>query len=149
MGRARFNQLNVVSRDPAASIAFYRRLGVDLPDGSVWRTETGIHHANARAPRETATSLEIDSAAFAPFWNAAWRGRTDLEGRIVVGFRVDSRAEVDAIYAELTGAGHPGLQPPWDAFWGARYAIVEDPDGLAVGIMSPVSAEKRAPPPDV
>ena len=25
-----------------------------------------------------------------------------------------------------------GLQPPFDAFWGARYAIVEDPDGNPV-----------------
>jgi len=44
---------------------------------------------------------------------------------------------------------------PFDAFWGARYAIVlgaryaivEDPDGVAVGLMSPSSAEHRRPPP--
>ena len=36
-----------------------------------------------------------------------------------------------------------------DSFWGARYAIVEDPDGIAVGLMSPISAKHRAPPPAV
>jgi uncharacterized glyoxalase superfamily protein PhnB len=41
------------------------------------------------------------------------------------------------------------LQPPWDAFWGARYAIVEDPDGIAVGLMSPISPDRRSPPPAV
>jgi hypothetical protein len=36
-----------------------------------------------------------------------------------------------------------------DAFWGARYAIVGDPDRRDVGIMSPSNAEHRDPPPDV
>ena len=29
---------------------------------------------------------------------------------------------------ELTGVGYRGHQPPYDAFWGSRYAIVEDRD---------------------
>ena len=49
----------------------------------------------------------------------------------------------------LTAAGHRGLQAPYDAFWGARYAVVEDPDGIAVGLMSPKSAEHRSPAPEV
>jgi hypothetical protein len=27
--------------------------------------------------------------------------------------------------------------------------VIEDPDGLAVGLMSPISAEHRVPPPEV
>ena len=54
-----------------------------------------------------------------------------------IGFKVESRDEVDRLFADLTGAGYRGQQPPYDAFWGARYAIVEDPDGNAVGLMSP------------
>jgi hypothetical protein len=34
-------------------------------------------------------------------------------------------------------------------FWGARYAIIEDPDGIAVGVMSPISADRKSPPPSV
>jgi len=49
----------------------------------------------------------------------------------------------------MTGAGHRGLREPHDAFWGARYAILEDPDGIAVGLMSPVSDDKRSAPPQV
>ena len=56
---------------------------------------------------------------------------------------------VDEVYADLTEAGYAGLQPPHDAFWGARYAIVEDPDGIAVGLMSPISANFKSMPPDV
>ena len=62
----------------------------------------------------------------------------------VIGFRVESRDEVDRLFTDLTGAGYRGQQPPYDAFWGARYAIVEDPDGNAVGIMSPSDPERRS-----
>ena len=144
------NQINIVSRDPAASVAFYRRLGVDIPEGGVWETPTGIHHVNsARGPAPDRMSLEIDSAAFAQRWNAGGAEAPGREGRVVVGFHVAARGDVDAIYADMTGAGHRGLQPPIDAFWGARYAIVEDPDGIAVGLMSPQDDAKRSPPPAV
>jgi predicted enzyme related to lactoylglutathione lyase len=35
------------------------------------------------------------------------------------------------------------VSPPWDAFWGSRYAIVADPDGNHVGIMSPSEPKRR------
>ncbi|MGE5149091.1 MAG: VOC family protein [Rhodospirillaceae bacterium] len=144
--RPQFDQINIVSSDMEASLAFYRRLGVNLPDANVWRTASGAHHASVR---EGDAALDIDSARFAAIWNKGWQGRSDLGGRVVVGFSLDSRADVDRLFGELTAAGHKGLQPPFDAFWGARYAIVEDPDGIGVGLMSPVSPEHRSPPPVV
>ena len=144
------NQLNIVSSNPEASIAFYRRLGLDIPDQRVWRTPTGAHHASAESEAASdGVDLDIDSTTFAQVWNTGWRGREDLAGRVVVGFGVASREEVDRLYGEITGAGARGLQAPYDAFWGARYAVVEDPDGVAVGLMSPISAEHRSPPPEV
>jgi catechol 2,3-dioxygenase-like lactoylglutathione lyase family enzyme len=144
--RPTLSQLNIVSSNLDASIAFYRRLGVDFPEERVWRTATGAHHASAE---DAGSDLDLDSAVFSQFWNKGWAGRKDLAGRVVVGFSVGSRADVDRIYGEMTAAGHRGLQPPWDAFWGARYAVVEDPDGIAVGLMSPITDEHRSPPPDV
>ena len=67
------NQVNVIGSELDVTLAFYRRLGVDIPEDRVWRTATGAHHI----------------------------------------------------------------------------AAVEDPDGLAVGLMSPISDEHRAPPPEV
>jgi uncharacterized glyoxalase superfamily protein PhnB len=146
--RPLFNQLNIVSRDPDVSIAFYRRLGVDIPEERVWRTATGPHHA-AASENATGTTLDIDSPRFAALWNSGWQGRSDLAGRVVVGFDVATREEVDRIYGEMIAAGHRGLQPPYDAFWGSRYAVLEDPDGVAIGLMSPRSDDKRSAPPDV
>ena len=42
---------------------------------------------------------------------------------------------------------YPGRQPPYDAFRGARHAIIEDRDGNLVGSCSPVDAEPRHQPP--
>jgi uncharacterized glyoxalase superfamily protein PhnB len=93
--------------------------------------------------------LDLDSTAFARLWNSGWQGHTNLRGKVVVGFGLPTREAVDATYADLTGAGYVGLQAPYDAFWGSRYAIVEDPDGIAVGLMSPRSEDRRSAPPKV
>jgi uncharacterized glyoxalase superfamily protein PhnB len=147
MTQARFDQVNVVSGDPARSIAFYRLLGLPMPDARAFSSEAGIFHAEADPESEATASFEMDSVAFAKAWNPTWQDEANLAGRVVLGFRVDTRESVDAVYERLVSTGHPGVLPPHDAFWGARYAIVEDPDGIAVGIMSPVSQHHRSSPP--
>jgi uncharacterized glyoxalase superfamily protein PhnB len=138
LGRCRVRAILIT-----ASIAFYRRLGVSVEEAG--RPEWAPHHATAVMPN--GMRLELDSVRFAMQWNAGSKPRgTGAMG--VLFFYVGTREEVDRVYAEMTGAGHPGQHPPEDAFWGARYAIVEDPDGNAVGIMSPIDpAKRRAPPP--
>jgi len=144
------DQINLVCGDLDASIAFYRRLGVEISEDRVWRTSTGGHHASAAEQAgDQGIDFDLDSAVFAQCWNTGWAGRTDLRGRVVVGFGVPTRADVDAVFRDMTGAGYRGLQEPHDAFWGARYAILEDPDGIAVGVMSPVSPDRKSQPPDV
>ena len=143
------DQINLVSGDPEASIAFYRRLGVEIREEAIWRTASGIHHVSAAHSESRAIDLDVDSVRFARVWNRGWQGRDDLGGKVVVGFRLASREAVDATYADLTAAGYKGLQAPYDAFWGARYAVVEDPDGIAVGLMSPRSAQLGAAPPEL
>jgi uncharacterized glyoxalase superfamily protein PhnB len=58
--------------------------------------------------------------------------------RIGLAFKCDSPAEVDAAYARITAAGYTGRKAPWDAFWGQRYAVVEDPDGNGVDLFAPM-----------
>jgi uncharacterized glyoxalase superfamily protein PhnB len=67
---------------------------------------------------------------------------------VVLGFALADRQAVDDRYSELTAAGYEDRQPPFDAFWGARYAIVADPDGNDVGLMSPIDPARRAWPPE-
>jgi catechol 2,3-dioxygenase-like lactoylglutathione lyase family enzyme len=144
MGQARpvLDQLSIVVGDMAASTAFYRKLGLDIQDqGNQWDD----HHRTVGTEAGLGIDIDLDSTTFAPKWSEGWAtGRTG----VVIGFRVQSRSEVDRLYDQLTGEGHPGLQSPMDAFWGSRYAIVEDPDGNPVGVMSPADPELRTPPPD-
>ena len=127
-----------------ASVEFYRRLGlaVDPPPG-----EWAAHHVEVKFPGDL--TLELDSEASAKIWNA---GAQPLVGNrsVVIGFALSSRDEVDELYADLIAAGHTGQQEPYDAFWGARYAIVEDPDGNGIGLMSPIDRARstRAPAPN-
>ena len=147
MSEARFDQVNLICADPARTVAFYRLLGVDLPEARCHAMGRGRFHANLPADDGAAASFELDSVAFAKAWNPEWREAESLAGRILIGFRVATREAVDEAWRRLADSGHPGLLAPHDAFWGARYAIVEDPDGVAVGIMSPRSDAHRGPVP--
>ncbi len=93
-------------------------------------------------------NIDLSTDSFAQVWKGGRVGRADLVGRVVLGFSLASRAAVDRTYAELTGAGYAGLQPSYDAFWGVRYAVVEDPSGVAVGLMSPIEVVRKASPPE-
>jgi uncharacterized glyoxalase superfamily protein PhnB len=141
------NQLDLVVRDMDATLAFYRALGMDIPESAVWRTSTGAHHIDLTMP--DGFVLHFDSAALAKEYNRGWREPTGTGSRTVVTFKVVERADVDRIQATLAALGHRTSQPPFDTFWGARYAIVEDPDGNHVGIMSASDPARRSAPPNI
>jgi len=133
--------VNLVVNDMAASLGFYRRLGIPVPEDE----DAAGAHVQLRMP--SGFSLELDTAESARLWHAAWRA--DPAGvSVIVGFSLPSRDAVDQRYAELTSAGYVGRQPPFDAFWGARYAIVADPDGNDVGLMSRIDETRRSWPPE-
>jgi catechol 2,3-dioxygenase-like lactoylglutathione lyase family enzyme len=140
-GTPDLHMLNLVVGDMAASLEFYRRLGVSVPSGD---GEPGPH-LQIRMPG--GLSLELDTAESARIWHAGWRADPASVG-VVLGFALPDRQAVDDRYAELTAAGYVGRQPPFDAFWGARYAIVADPDGNDVGLMSPMDESRRTWPPE-
>jgi uncharacterized glyoxalase superfamily protein PhnB len=124
---AEFQGLSLVAADVDATVAFYRLLGVDVDESTVWRTPSGAHHTTDVALPGSNAEVSVDSTALAAKYNL---GYGDSAGSpTIFGFTVPSREAVDALFAELTAAGAASRQPPYDAFWGARYAIVADPDG--------------------
>ena len=139
------NQLDLVVRDIDAALAFYRRLGLEIPESVVWRTASGAHHVDLHLPN--GLTLHFDSEALTKSFNRGWPGLTRSGTTNIVGFSLPSREAVDERYAELVAAGYMGRQPPYDTFWGARYAVIEDPDGNHVGLMSPLDPARRSAPP--
>jgi catechol 2,3-dioxygenase-like lactoylglutathione lyase family enzyme len=129
----RFDLIGLVVRDVAASLAFYRRLGVPVPEGA-----EDAPHAEATLPgglRLAWDTVEV-VRSFDPAWSEPGGGH-----RIALAFQCADPAEVDRVYAELVAAGHPGHLEPWDAVWGQRYAVVHDPDGNAVDLFAPLAGQ--------
>jgi predicted lactoylglutathione lyase len=133
--------MNLVVRDVEVSRAFYGRLGLDFGEehDPVWAK----HHVGAERGEHADIDVDLDSTSFVQKWDAGWPGGTG----VVVGFKVGSREEVDELVAVLAAEGAPVQQEPFDAFWGARYAVLSDPDGNGVGIMSPIDPATRTEPP--
>jgi catechol 2,3-dioxygenase-like lactoylglutathione lyase family enzyme len=137
----RLDQVNLVVGNVEAARAFYAKLGVDFGDQ---RDPVWSHHHVSAVRQPGAADLDLDSTSFAAHWDEGWPGGPG----VVLGFKVDTRQAVDDLVAALAADGVAVQQPPLDAFWGARYAVVTDPDGNAVGIMSPSDDAFRAAPPD-
>ena len=134
-----FNLVDLVASDYDATIAFYRQLGVTVHDGP----PGDIRHAHLEFGD---LEIHIDNEHLAGLYNSSWRAGE--QSRVIVGFRVATRDEVDERYAEMISAGYASAQPPYDTFWGARYAVIVDPDGTHVGLMSPPEDARKYWPPD-
>ncbi len=99
-----FDQLNLVCADLEAAIAFYRLLGVAIPEQSLWGSETRLHHVSdiAFGPG----SMDLDSTELADVYNAGHRTGGSV-GACVLGFRISSRQAVDDLHKRMVDAGHP------------------------------------------
>jgi len=126
----RFEAFGIVVADMARSVAFYRKLGLDFPDGA-----EGEDHAEAQLPGGLRYMLDAESVVktFDPEWQRPSGGHA-----VGGAFSCDSPEEVDRVYAELLEAGASPHKEPWDAFWGQRYAQLKDPDGTVVDLFAPL-----------
>ncbi len=130
------DQINLVVRDLDRSLAFYRLLGLDLGE------PTGLH---AAMTFPSGFHLELDQHEFAKQWNS---GTPALNGgSVVLCLSVPKRDDVDKLWQRMVNAGHKPRQKPYDTFWGCRFAIIDDPDGYQIGLMSPSEDDRRYWPP--
>ena len=134
-----FGGVHIFVRDMGETIAFYRHLGLEV-------TPPGGHFARARLAN--GLSFEFGSAKLSKGYDPGWRDPSGNSAN-ALQFRLPSREAVDELYATLTGAGHHGHLPPFDAFWGSRYAEVDDPNGNIVGLQSPQDPERASRPPEL
>jgi uncharacterized glyoxalase superfamily protein PhnB len=125
---ARLDLIGLVVEDMARSLAFYRRLGFDLPPEA-----DGEPHVEATLPGGLRIAWDTVETirSFDPGWTTPSGGH-----RVALAFACDTAADVDATYRALVDAGYEGHKEPWDAFWGQRYAIVVDPDRNSVDLFA-------------
>jgi len=123
----RIDAVGVSSSDMPKTAAFYTLLGFEFPE-----IESDMDHVEPIAP-EGGTRLMLDSDALA----------TDLIGEKPrpsnhshFAILYDTPAQVDEVTAAVGEAGYTVVKEPWDAFWGQRYAVVQDPDGYQVDLFA-------------
>lgn len=118
------NAIGIVASEMAQSIRFYRLLGVDVPE----TPDEG--HVDTFLPNGVRFMLDTEDTvrSFRPDWTSA------AGNQLALAFECASPGEVDEVYARVTSAGFHGEKEPWDAFWGQRYAQLEDPDGVPVDL---------------
>jgi catechol 2,3-dioxygenase-like lactoylglutathione lyase family enzyme len=121
--------VELVVTDMAATLAFYRRVGLDVPPEADQAPHVDVELAGGL---RLAFDTEETIRSFDPQWSRPAGGH-----RAALAFACESPAAVDAAWDDLTGAGYEGYLPPWDAFWGMRYAVVHDPDGTPVDLFAP------------
>jgi catechol 2,3-dioxygenase-like lactoylglutathione lyase family enzyme len=127
-----FDVINVVVADMGKSLAFYRRLGLDIPADADSEPHVECSFPGGlRLCWDTVATIESFHPGFA---------MPTGPGRVGLAFRCDSPAEVDSAYADIIRAGYESELEPFDAFWGQRYATVRDPDGNTVDLYAPTGA---------
>ena len=128
--QARLDMIGIVVADIARSLAFYRKLGLDIPPAA--DTEPHVEITLPGGLRLAWDTVET-VRSFDPEWTAP-----SGSPRVGLAFLCESPSEVDASYNALVGEGYEGHKAPWDAFWGQRYAVMHDPDGNSVDLFSPL-----------
>ena len=118
------NAIGIAVSDMAASIRFYRLLGLDVPG------TPDEDHVDAFLPN--GVRFMLDSEDVMRSFREDWVRRTG--NQLSFALECGSPAEVDEVYARVTAAGFQSEKEPWDAFWGQRYALLLDPDGVEVSL---------------
>jgi catechol 2,3-dioxygenase-like lactoylglutathione lyase family enzyme len=118
------NAIGIAVSDMARSIAFYRAIGLDVPE----TPDEG--HIDSFLPNGVRFMLDSEEVmrSFMPGW------QRENGNQLGIALECASPAEVDEVYARVIAAGFEGEMEPWDAFWGQRYAILVDPDGVQVSL---------------
>jgi predicted lactoylglutathione lyase len=119
--------VGVMVEDMARAIEFYRRLGVEIPEGS-----------------ETKGHVEVKMSGLTFFLtthqiNARWDpAKTEASGgyRIILEFYLKTREALDAKYAEMIGYGYESHVAPYVTPFKMYFAMINDPDGNTILLSS-------------
>lgn len=120
------NAIGLVTTDLAASLRFYRLLGLDIPADAESQPHVELVAGGVRLMWDTVETVESFAGPYTP---------PTGDSRVSLAFACDDPDQVDAVWARLAEAGH-GEVEPFDAPWGQRYATVNDPDGNGVDLFA-------------
>ncbi len=122
--------LGLIVDDMSQSLAFYRRLGLAIPEGSEAKT-----HVQVKMGDGLTFFLESDPSR----WNAEFVRKhrpgpaEESDGyRYVLEFYLKTENAVETKYADLTHAGYRGRRARYKPAFDMCFALVDDPDGNTI-----------------
>ncbi len=115
--------VGVIVSDMAKSVEFYRRLGVDIPEGSEDKPHVPIKMGEM--------TFFLNTRSLNARWDPA---KIEAAGgyRIILEFYLKTREQVDAKYAEMLGYGYQSHVAPFVTPFNAYFAMIDDPDGNTI-----------------
>jgi catechol 2,3-dioxygenase-like lactoylglutathione lyase family enzyme len=122
--------LGLIVKDMAKSLEFYRRLGLEIPDGSENKTHVEIKMGNGLT-----FFLDSRPARWDPeFVIVTDSGRAEESAgyHAVLEFYLQTQTAVEAMHAELTGLGYQSQRVPYATTFGMCFAMIKDPDGNTI-----------------
>jgi catechol 2,3-dioxygenase-like lactoylglutathione lyase family enzyme len=122
--------IGLMTRDMSKSLEFYRRLGLDIPEGSEDKT-----HVEVKMSGGLTFFLDSNAARWDPGF--ADEGHTEPTAPSshypsILEFYLKDRAVLDAKYEELTGLGYQSRRAPYVTSFGMYFALIYDPDGNTI-----------------
>ena len=122
--------LGLIVQDMPAALAFYRRLGLDIPVDSDSKSHVEIKMG-------TGMTLFLDSQP------ARWDPHFDAQSPappaapinrypVLLEFYLKEQPALVAKYQELVNFGYDAFRPPYATAFGMVFAMLKDPDGNTV-----------------
>jgi uncharacterized glyoxalase superfamily protein PhnB len=121
----KIDAVGVTSSDLKKTVAFYQLLGFQFGE-----FKEGEDHLEPETQSGSAR-LMIDSKKLIK----ELLGEDPKPGNhSSFAIQYSSPEEVNEAAEKVKDAGHKIVTEPWDAFWGQRYAVVQDPDGYRIDL---------------
>jgi uncharacterized glyoxalase superfamily protein PhnB len=125
----KIDAVEVTTSEMNRTVAFYQLLGFEFPD-----FKEGEDHLEPKTPAGSAR-LMIDTKQMMTEMLGA-PPKPGNHGSFAIQY--DSPGEIDAVAKKIKEGGFKLVKDPWDAFWGQRYAVVQDPDGYQIDLYAPI-----------
>lgn len=122
----KLDMVGIVVEDMRQALDFYRVLGLTIPEQ--------LNHEQHVEVDDGGVRLAFDTVEVAESVYGEWQQATGH--RIELAFLCDSREALDALYEKIVSQGYVIHREPWDAVWGQRYAVVQDPDGNLISLFA-------------
>jgi uncharacterized glyoxalase superfamily protein PhnB len=121
----KLNAVSVSANNINKSVEFYKILGFKFPEFA-----PEDRHVES-VIKEGETKLMIDSVDMVKEI-LGYEPKPSNHSSFAIEY--DAPEELNLVAGNLEKSNYKIVKEPWDAFWGQRYAIVEDPDGYLVDL---------------